>query len=150
MSGQLISAADGVPAPDRSPDSDHPRGGEAAWIRIGALAAFGAGPIFPVTVGGQRLLIVKDGGRVFALERACPHEGADLAKGRCVAGRLHCPHHQASFALADGAVSPGWSFRRLCTYPIRIVDGDIYIDTTDLISGRCGAQSKSGAGSGTE
>ncbi|WP_457105338.1 Rieske (2Fe-2S) protein [Methylobacterium sp. P5_C11] len=145
MSGQLISAADEVPALDRSPDSDHPRGGEVAWIRIGALAAFGAGSVIPVTIDGQSLLIVHDGDRVFALERTCPHEGADLAKGRCVAGRLHCPHHQASFALTDGAVSPGWSIRRLCTYNIRILDGDIYIDATNFIRAGRRAQAKNGA-----
>jgi nitrite reductase/ring-hydroxylating ferredoxin subunit len=122
-----------VPAPARSPGSDRPSGGEAVWIRVAALAAFAAGPIVPVRVGGQALLLVRDGDRVFAVERACPHEGADLAKGRCADGRLHCPHHQASFALADGAVSPGWSFRPLRIYPIQIVDGDIYIESTCLI-----------------
>ncbi|AWN38377.1 Rieske (2Fe-2S) protein [Methylobacterium radiodurans] len=143
MSGQPISAPDGVPAPEGTSDSDHPRAEEAAWIRVAALAAFGSSRIVPVTVGGQPLLIVQDGDRIFALERTCPHEGADLARGRCVAGRLHCPHHQASFALADGAVSPGWSFRPLRTYPVRIVDGDLFIDAPDLIGDRSGAPSES-------
>src|SRR3954463_224156 len=130
MSGKPISAARPVLDRDAPPGTGV---GPAAWIRVAARDAFTAGPIVPVRVAGQALLLVLDEDRVFAVERACPHEGADLAGGRCAGSRLFCPHHQASFALADGAVSPGWSFRRLRTYPVQTVDGEIYIDSTGLI-----------------
>ncbi|MCJ2113025.1 Rieske 2Fe-2S domain-containing protein, partial [Methylobacterium sp. E-025] len=42
---------------------------------------------------------MRDGARLVAAERACPHEGADLSLGRCAAGRIHCPRHLASFDL---------------------------------------------------
>ena len=132
MSGKPISARS-VPARRGPPRSDPAGAGRSAWIRAADLSAFAAGPIVPVRLAGQALLLVLDGGQVFALERACPHEGADLGQGRCAGGRLHCPHHRASFALADGAVSPGWSFRRLRTYPVRIVGDEILVDATRLI-----------------
>ncbi|WP_246696689.1 Rieske (2Fe-2S) protein [Methylobacterium planeticum] len=113
------------PIPPTGPDRGI--GGEAVWTRVAVLAAFAAGPIVPVRAAGQALLLVRDGDRVFAVERACPHEGADLAGGRCAGGRLLCPHHRASFALADGAVSPGWSFRRLRTYPVRLVGDAVWV-----------------------
>jgi 3-phenylpropionate/trans-cinnamate dioxygenase ferredoxin component len=74
--------------------------------------------LVPVTVRGYPLLLVRDGERIVAVERACPHEGADLSLGRCVGGRLLCPRHRASFDLRDGAVSPGWSFRALRVFEI--------------------------------
>ncbi|GJE42958.1 Rieske (2Fe-2S) protein [Methylobacterium soli] len=111
-------------APDPAPADE---AGAIIWTRVAALSAFAAGSIVPVRVAGRGLLLVRDGGRVYAVERACPHEGADLAQGRCAGGRLLCPHHRASFALADGAVSPGWSFRRLRTYPVRVVGDAVWV-----------------------
>lgn len=132
MSETLILALRNAPAPVLSSGLDSASGREVVWIQVAALAAFAAGPIVPVQLAGQALLLVRDGDQVFAVERACPHEGADLAKGRCGGGRLLCPHHQASFALADGTVSPGWSFRRLRTYPVQIVDSKVYVESTNL------------------
>ncbi|MCJ2074192.1 Rieske (2Fe-2S) protein [Methylobacterium sp. E-041] len=75
---------------------------------------------------------MRDGERLVAAERACPHEGADLSLGRCAAGRIHCPRHLASFDLRSGKVSPGWSFRALRLYRVdQSLDGFwITIDPT--------------------
>ena len=72
----------------------------------------------PILVGGRHLILVRDGEKLVAAERACPHEGADLSLGRCAAGRIHCPRHLASFDLRSGSVSPGWSFRALRLYRV--------------------------------
>ncbi|WP_336489437.1 Rieske (2Fe-2S) protein [Methylobacterium nigriterrae] len=109
--------------PDRAAPAGSPR-----WLPAGRLEALDARPILPVLVEGRPLILVRDGGRIFAAERACPHEGADLARGRCSEGRLLCPHHLAWFRLEDGAVSPGWSFRPLRTYPVRTLGGVIEVD----------------------
>jgi 3-phenylpropionate/trans-cinnamate dioxygenase ferredoxin subunit len=92
----------------------------------GADALTGA-QIVPVRVGDRQLLIVKDGDRIVACERACPHEQADLALGRCANGRLFCPRHCASFDLRDGTVSAGWTVRPLRLYPATIRAQNIFI-----------------------
>jgi 3-phenylpropionate/trans-cinnamate dioxygenase ferredoxin subunit len=86
--------------------------------------------LVPVAVGGQSLVLVRDGERIVAAERACPHEGADLALGRCVGGRLLCPRHLASFDLRDGSVSPGWSFRALRLFEIELASDGLWLRTT--------------------
>lgn len=98
------------------------------WVRVCSLEATVRRPILPVTVGGQQLIIVRDGEHLHAVERACPHEQADLLEGRCSEGRLHCPRHAAAFDLRDGQASPGWSIRRLRRFPTAIVDGDVLVD----------------------
>jgi 3-phenylpropionate/trans-cinnamate dioxygenase ferredoxin subunit len=70
-------------------------------VVCGVDALIGA-QIIPVQVGDRQLLLVKDGDRVVACERACPHEQADLALGRCANGKLFCPRHFAWFDLNDG------------------------------------------------
>ncbi|WP_245252847.1 Rieske (2Fe-2S) protein [Methylobacterium sp. PvR107] len=83
----------------------------------------------PINVDGHHLLLVRDGERIVAAERACPHEGADLGLGRCVAGRLLCPRHLASFDLRDGSVSPGWSFRALRLFEIESASDGLWLRT---------------------
>jgi 3-phenylpropionate/trans-cinnamate dioxygenase ferredoxin subunit len=84
-------------------------------------------PILPVRAGDRQLLVIRDGDRIVACERACPHEQADLALGRCAHGRLFCPRHYASFDLRDGAVSAGWTVRPLRLYPVTIRAQEIFI-----------------------
>jgi len=98
------------------------------WVHACDLAAFDDRPTVGVTVDDTPLVIVRDGTRFFAAERACPHEGADLARGRCVDMRLHCPRHLASFDLLTGAVSPGWFFRPLVMYPVRLIGLRVEVD----------------------
>ncbi|KQP05570.1 Rieske (2Fe-2S) protein [Methylobacterium sp. Leaf93] len=97
------------------------------WVHVCRIEALAGRAIIPVFVAGRHLVLVQDGDGIFAAERACPHEGADLALGHCSGGRLFCPRHLAWFALANGAVSAGWSFRALRTYPTRREGGDIQV-----------------------
>ena len=112
MSGKPISAAER---------------GRPVRIRLGPLALLGERVLTPVAAGPHRLVLVRDGDRIVAAERACPHEGADLALGRCAAGRLHCPRHLASFDLDSGAVSPGWFFRALRLFPVEIAADGVWV-----------------------
>lgn len=98
------------------------------WVRACHVDAFNNRRIVGVMVDGQHLVVIRDGARFFAAERACPHEGADLAQGRCTGARLHCPRHLAWFDLHSGAVSPGWSFRALKVYPARLAVDEVLVD----------------------
>jgi len=84
--------------------------------------------ILSVRVNAADLLLGRDGERVIACERACPHEQADLSRGRIVDGRLLCPRHLASFDLCDGHISAGWPSRPLQLYRVEVRDGQIWID----------------------
>lgn len=96
-------------------------------LRLGP-ASLADGPMpKPVFAGGLHFVLVRDGDRLVAAERACPHEGADLALGYCAAGRLHCPRHQVSFDLANGAVPPGWFFRALQIFSVETVDNTVWL-----------------------
>ena len=59
--------------------------------------------------------------RVFAMDNACPHAGANLAGGFIEEGCVVCPKHNWSFRLEDGQLrdSPGVNVQ---TYPVRVVD----------------------------
>jgi 3-phenylpropionate/trans-cinnamate dioxygenase ferredoxin component len=109
---------------------DDPTRRSEDWVAVRALDRVAHQAIICVRVEAIDLLLVRDGEHVFACERACPHEQADLGLGRVADGRIVCPRHDASFDLRDGSVSRGWPSRALRRYPARIGDGQIWIDAS--------------------
>jgi len=101
---------------------------QARWVEVLPLERLADQGIVSVRVESVELLLVRDGERIIACERACPHEQADLSLGRITDGRLFCPRHLASFDLDDGQVSAGWPSRRLRRYPAKTGNGRIWID----------------------
>jgi 3-phenylpropionate/trans-cinnamate dioxygenase ferredoxin subunit len=105
---------------------------EARWVEVLPLERLADQDIVCVRVEAVDLLLVRDGERIIACERVCPHEQADLSLGHLKDGRLFCPRHLASFDLADGQVSAGWPSRRLRRYPVKTGNGRIWIDAAAL------------------
>jgi 3-phenylpropionate/trans-cinnamate dioxygenase ferredoxin component len=99
------------------------------WVAICPLDRLAHQSIVCFRMENFDLLLVRDGDRIFACERACPHEQADLSLGRVADGRLFCPRHFASFDLHAGNISAGWSSPPLRRYPVSIRDGRVWIDT---------------------
>lgn len=56
-----------------------------------------------VTVGERLVAVFLHGGRYFAIDDLCPHQGASLGAG-CVdeLGAVACPWHGWRFGVADG------------------------------------------------
>ena len=98
------------------------------WVAIRASNGLADQAIVCARLGAVDILLIRDGDQIFACERACPHEQADLSLGRIVDGRLLCPRHLASFDLHDGNISAGWPSRALRVYPARVEDEQIWID----------------------
>jgi 3-phenylpropionate/trans-cinnamate dioxygenase ferredoxin component len=104
----------------------------ARWVEGLPLEQLADQAILCIRVEGDDLLLLRDGERVTACERACPHEQADMSGGRIAAGRLFCPRHLASFDLDDGNISAGWPSRPLRLYPVEIRDGRIWINVSAI------------------
>lgn len=102
------------------------------WTAICTRERLASQTIVCVTVNGTSILVVQDGSRIVACERACPHEQADLSRGHIAGGRLHCPHHRASFSLTTGDVSPGWPSRPLRQFPVRVDGTHVWIDSHSI------------------
>jgi nitrite reductase/ring-hydroxylating ferredoxin subunit len=65
-------------------------------------------------------------GRYFALDDSCPHQGASLAAGKIVDGKVQCPAHGLQFDLATGCMQHAPSVR-VATYPIHIEEGRVFL-----------------------
>lgn len=114
---------------------------------LGPVTGYPPGEPVAVRVGRRRLVLIRDGERVFALRDACPHQGAALSAGRVVSTcrlrweqarwaqtdlrALQCPWHGWSFALRDGralfADAGAEAGARVRSYPARIAGGRVRV-----------------------
>ena len=115
----------------------------AAWTRAVSDAELVEGSRLVVRAGAQEVLVVRQGGRVYALESHCPHMGRQLKDAHIsVDGVLECPLHHSQFELATGrcrAWAP-WpplvgpmlgalrTRRDLRVFPTRLQDGAIWVN----------------------
>src|SRR6266702_17748 len=57
-----------------------------------------------VEVNGTPILLIRHGDAVHAFSADCPHAGAPLEEGALCNGRIVCPWHKGTFAIADGSL----------------------------------------------
>jgi len=79
--------------------------------------------------GGAPILLVKLDGRYCAYQGACPHQSTPLVEGHLAGGVITCRAHLWQF---DARTGRGINPRSACLkhYPLRIVEGDIYVEVT--------------------
>lgn len=102
------------------------------WIDVGALDAVpqrGARVI--KTALGCVAVFRTAADEVFALDNACPHKAGPLAEGIVHGNSVTCPLHNWVFSLETGAAQ-GADEGQVATYPARVTDGRILIESTFL------------------
>jgi nitrite reductase/ring-hydroxylating ferredoxin subunit len=73
------------------------------------------------------ILVVNEGGRVFALDNRCPHMGFPLDRGSVDDGILTCHWHHARFELASGCTFDLWA-DDVPNFPVEIrAGGEIWV-----------------------
>jgi nitrite reductase (NADH) small subunit/3-phenylpropionate/trans-cinnamate dioxygenase ferredoxin subunit len=84
----------------------------------------GQGRVFEVK---DRLIAVfQDNGQFYAIDDACPHQGAPLSDGIVFDKSVTCTWHGWRFSLEDGRHLDG-SRCRVATYPVRVHEGMVQI-----------------------
>ncbi len=101
-----------------------------------ALAEIGDGGKKIVSVGGQKLLLLRKGDEIWAVDSKCPHMKLPLITGKWDGEILKCRFHGACYTVTDGSrVKPPWLLAsmgsdKLATYPVTIKDGRILVETS--------------------
>jgi nitrite reductase/ring-hydroxylating ferredoxin subunit len=102
----------------------------ANWFDAGLRADLDKQGRRVVKAGRKQILLLTDGGRVFACNNRCPHEGYPLSEGTLGSScTLTCNWHNWKFDLASGETIVGGD--RLRQYPVEERDGRIWVDITD-------------------
>jgi nitrite reductase/ring-hydroxylating ferredoxin subunit/uncharacterized membrane protein len=76
---------------------------------------------------GLPILLIRRGGRLFAMADTCSHFGAPLSEGRLVENSIVCPYHSSRFNLEDGSVLDGPAVHPQPCLEARARDGQIEV-----------------------
>ena len=67
-------------------------------------------------------------GSFYALNDVCTHEEFSLSDGELWGMDVECPQHGSRFNLQTGKVTGLPAVIPAQTYPVRVEDGDVYVD----------------------
>ena len=87
----------------------------------------GEGQLKAVQAGQTKVLLSRDGGRVYATAAVCPHYQLPLEKGSVCGGQLRCPWHESVFDLDTGELRQPPALDGLARYPVRVEGGQIHV-----------------------
>jgi nitrite reductase/ring-hydroxylating ferredoxin subunit/uncharacterized membrane protein len=75
-----------------------------------------------IDVGDVKVLLVKQHGRIHALNETCAHLGGPLSEGTLEEGAVVCPWHGSRYALENGAVLDGPSSHPQTCFEVRVAE----------------------------
>src|SRR5471032_324230 len=80
-----------------------------------------------VSIADTPILLVRQGDQVHAFSADCPHAGAPLEQGAVCNGRIVCPWHKGTFAIADGSLIEPPPLAGLKRYPVSLENGNVLV-----------------------
>lgn len=85
------------------------------------------GQMKAVEFEGEIVCIVNTGGKFYAINNVCTHEGGPLAEGTLNEFEVECPWHGARFDVRTGEVKSPPAESPVSTYEIKIDQDDIWM-----------------------
>ncbi|MEJ7557741.1 MAG: Rieske (2Fe-2S) protein [Pedobacter sp.] len=79
-----------------------------------------------IKLEGKTLCLIKEQGKLYAVENSCPHAGGILSGGWCKNGNIICPIHRWEYSLENGRGAQGQG-DYINTYPVDVRDDGTYI-----------------------
>jgi 3-phenylpropionate/trans-cinnamate dioxygenase ferredoxin component len=98
------------------------------FVRVARADEIQAGGKKVVDVDGLLVVVVNVGGRFYALEDVCTHDGGPLGEGELHEGHIICPRHGAHFDVRTGVALTLPAFEPVATYQVRVENGDVLVE----------------------
>ena len=104
--------------------------GAQDWTSFGSEADLRTKRSVSQVVGDREILLLIIGERMVAIQRKCPHEGANLDEGQIFADKvIKCPLHGFVFDLTTGK-GLNCPALHISTYETKIENGEVLIKTS--------------------
>lgn len=99
----------------------------AEWTDVAAEADLLEGQPTSANDGVQPLLLLRQGGTIYALSDRCTHRGGPLHEGSLIDDCIECPWHGSRFRLVDGAVVQGPATQPQASLEVRVETGRVLV-----------------------
>ena len=100
------------------------------WHKLANFADIAEEAPLETGVGDLPLALYKVEGAVYCTANICTHAEAFLSDGYLDGFEIECPLHGARFDIRDGRVLCQPGDKDIATYPVKIDDGEVYVDIT--------------------
>lgn len=97
------------------------------FTKVCQLSDVPPGTMFPIDLGELRIIIVNIEGKLYAVDRICTHETADLSTGFLIDSEVTCPLHLSRFDITNGIVKNPPATKPLRTYEVKIEGSNVYV-----------------------
>src|SRR5712691_8781628 len=77
---------------------------------------------------GEAVILVRQGGNVFAIGATCTHYGGPLAEGLVVGETIRCPWHHARFNLRSGEAEGAPALNPVSSFVVQQAGGKVRVD----------------------
>lgn len=98
-----------------------------SWLAVANAADIPEGDYAQLEIDGALVAVFNVGGRFYAIDDICTHDGGELAGGAVEGDVVICPRHGARFCLRTGAALTPPAYEPVRTYETRINDGVVEV-----------------------
>jgi len=100
----------------------------AKLIKIAETKELPPGKAAAFDVEGLRIAVFNVGGKFYAIDDTCTHDGGPLCEGEIDGSEVTCPWHGAAFDVTSGAVLGPPAGAPVNRYNVRIEGADVEIE----------------------
>jgi len=79
----------------------------------------------------ETIVLFNVNGTYYAIADLCTHDDGPLEDGQLFGHEVECPRHGARFDIRNGAAVCLPATTPVPTYQVKVVDGDIYVESPD-------------------
>ena len=106
---------------------------EAGFRKVANKKDLKEGGLLGIELDGNRIVLAMVGGKVYAMDAICSHQGGPLDQGVLEGNNLTCPWHHAVFDVRNGNVSETtvWAMDQK-SFPVKVDEstGDVLVNTS--------------------
>jgi nitrite reductase/ring-hydroxylating ferredoxin subunit len=99
----------------------------ANFVKVVSTSDLKPGTAMTVVVNGKDIALYNVGGKIYATDNACLHQGGPLGEGILTGEIISCPWHLWEYNVSTGEMV-GNTPLKLATYPVEIEGADIKVE----------------------
>lgn len=104
----------------------------AEFVKVANVGEILPGRIKVFEVGHKRIALCNIGGKYYAIDDLCTHDGGPLGEGELFGDEIECPRHGARFSVVTGEVRALPAVYPVVTYPLRVEGNEIKVAVPSL------------------
>ena len=98
------------------------------WVYACALSDVTEGQLISLDICDKKIMVANLAGRLYAADRTCTHEDADLSGGFVSDEGVRCPLHLSVFGLDDGHPLNPPAQDPIITYNVKIEKNGVFVE----------------------